>query len=109
MDQLFDAAVPEQNLVPRLGILATELTSELRSQIGTMRIPSGVVVLGRAADLILPDTGLQTGDIIHALNTTSIPDMATLRAAVLRLKTGDPVVMQVERSDGLTYLSFEME
>jgi serine protease Do len=109
MDQLFDAADPEQNLVPRLGILATELTSELRSQIGTMRIPSGVVVLGRAADLILPDTGLQTGDIIHALNTTSIPDMATLRAAVLRLKTGDPVVMQVERSDGLTYLSFEME
>jgi hypothetical protein len=35
--------------------------------------------------------------------------MATLRAAVLRLKTGDAVVMQVERPDGLTYLSFEME
>jgi serine protease Do len=109
MDQLFDAADPEQNLVPRLGILATELTSELRSQIGTTRIPSGVVVLGRAADLILPDTGLQTGDIIHTLNTTSIPDLATLRTVVLALKTGDPVVMQVERSDGLTYLSFEME
>jgi serine protease Do len=109
MDQLFDAADPEQNLVPRLGILAIELTSELRSQIGTLRIPSGVVVLGRAADLILPDTGLQTGDVIHALNTTSITDMATLRAAVLRLKTGEAVVMQVERSDGLTYLSFEME
>jgi hypothetical protein len=25
------------------------------------------------------------------------------------LKTGDAVVLQVERSDGLTYLSFEME
>jgi len=109
MDQLFDTADPEKNLVPRLGILAIELSPELRGQIGQLRIPSGVIVLGRAADLILQDTGLQTGDVIHALNTTPIPDMATLRAAVLNLKTGDPVVIQVERSDGLTYLSFEME
>jgi serine protease Do len=109
MDQLFDSADPEKNLVPRLGILAIDLTPDLRNQIGTLRIPSGVVVLGRAADLIMPDTGLQTGDVIHALNTTPITDMAALRAAVLNLKTGDPVVLQVERSDGLTYLSFELE
>src|SRR5208337_3759747 len=87
MDQLFDAADPEKNLVPRLGILATDLTSELRNQIGTLRIPSGVIVLGRAADLILPDTGLETGDIIHALNTTPINDLQSLRNAVLTLKT----------------------
>jgi serine protease Do len=109
MDQLFDAADPEANLIPRFGILATDLTDDLRSKIQTLRIASGVVVLGRAVDLIVPDTGLQTGDVIHALNTAPIPDMATLRAAVLSLKTGDPVVLQVERSDGLTYLSFEME
>jgi|HubBroStandDraft_6_1064221.scaffolds.fasta_scaffold00377_3 serine protease Do len=109
MDQLFDAADPEKNLVPRLGVLAVDLTNDLRNQIGTLRIPSGVIVLGRAADLILPDTGLQTGDVIHALNTTSVTDMEALRAAILSLKTGDPVVLQVERSDGLTYLSFEME
>jgi len=109
MDQLFDAADPGKNLVPRLGILAADLTGELRSQIESLRIPSGVIVLGRAADLILQDTGLQTGDVIHALNTTPVPDMATLRAAVVSLKNGDPVVIQVERSDGLTYLSFEME
>ena len=109
MDQLFDTADPEKNLVPRIGILAIDLTSELREKIGTLRIPSGVIVLGRAAELITPDTGLQTGDVIHALNTTPIPDMATLRAALLTLKTGDPVVIQVERSDGLSYLSFEME
>jgi serine protease Do len=108
MDQLFDAADPEKSLVPRIGILAIDLTPELASKLD-LRIKSGVVVLGRAADLILPDTGLQTGDVIHSLNTTPITDMATLRAAVLNLKTGDPVVLQVERSDGLTYLSFEME
>ena len=68
-----------------------------------------MIVLGRAADLILQDTGLQTGDVIHAVNITPIDSMEALRAAVSNLKTGDPVVIQVERSDGLTYLSFEME
>jgi serine protease Do len=109
MDQLFDAADPEKSLVPRLGILAVDLTSDLRSQVGSLRIDSGVIVLGRAADLILPDTGLQTGDVIHALNTTPITSMETLRDALSSLKTGDAVVLQVERSDGLSYLSFEME
>jgi serine protease Do len=109
MDQLFDAADPEKSLVPRLGILAVDLTADLRSQIGSTRISTGVVVLGRAADLITPDTGLQTGDVIHSLNNTPIDSMDTLRAAIVRLKTGDPVVLQVERSDGLTYLGFEME
>jgi serine protease Do len=109
MDQLFDAANADKDLVPRLGILAIDLTGDLRTQLGSLRIPSGVVVLGRAVDLITPDTGLQTGDVVHALNTTHITSMDELRAAVQSLKPGDPVVIQVERSDGLTYLSFEME
>jgi serine protease Do len=109
MDQLFDAADPEKSLVARIGVLAVDLSSELLQQLGPLRISSGVVVIGRAADLIMPDTGLQTGDVIHALNTIPIPDLAALRTAVRDLKTGDPVVIQVERSDGLTYLSFEME
>jgi len=35
--------------------------------------------------------------------------MEGLRAAVGALKTGDPVVLQVERDGGLMYVSFEME
>jgi S1-C subfamily serine protease len=66
-------------------------------------------VVGRAADLILPDTGLQAGDIIHQMNTTSIDSTDTLRTAVGALKAGDPVVLQVERDGGLLYVSFEME
>jgi len=109
MDQLFDSADPEKSLIPRLGILVIDITGDLRNQVGTLRIPSGVIVLGRAADLITPETGLQTGDVIHALNTTSITSLDALRTAAQTLKTGDPVVLQVERSDGLSYLSFEME
>jgi S1-C subfamily serine protease len=108
MDALLDAINAEDSLVPRLGILGIDLSNELKSRL-TLRISSGVVVVGRAVDLITPETGLQAGDVIHQLNLTPIDNMETLRTAVGKLKTGDPVVLQVERADGLSYLSFEME
>jgi serine protease Do len=109
MDELFDAVNLEDSLISRLGVLAIDLTGDLRSRLSSVRVSSGVVVVGRAADLITPDTGLQAGDIIHQLNITPIDSMATLRAAVGALKTGDAVVLQVERDAGLMYVSFEME
>ena len=110
MDQLLDSINPENSLIPRLGVLGIDLSPELRTQLSSeLRIPSGVVVVGRAADLIMPDTGLEAGDIIHRLNTTSIDSMDVLRTAVGALKTGDPVVLQVERDSGLLYVSFELD
>jgi len=110
MDELLDTVNADNSLVSGLGVLAIDLSAELRSRLGSsLRIPSGVVVVGRAADLILPDTGLQAGDIIHQLNTTSIDSMDRLRAAVGAVKTGEAVVLQVERDGGLLYVSFEME
>jgi len=50
-------SIPTTGLISRLGILAISLTDELRSRLGSLRLPSGVVVVGRAADLIMPDTG----------------------------------------------------
>ncbi len=109
MDQLLDSANPEQSLISRLGILAVDLTGDLHSITEDLRIPSGVLVVGRTADLILPESGLQAGDVIHELNQTPIDSMATLRAAVHALKPGDPVAIQVEREGGFLYLSFEMD
>lgn len=110
MDQLLDAISPENSLISKLGVLAIDLKGELGAKLSAeLRIPNGVLVVGRAADLITPDTGLQTGDVIHQLNTTSIDSVAGLRAAINQLKPGDPVVVQIEREGGLLYLSFEME
>jgi serine protease Do len=109
MDELFDTINPDNSLIPRLGVLAIDITDDLRSRLGSLRISTGVVVVGRAADLIMPDTGLQAGDIIHQLNLTLIDSVATLRTAVGALKTGDAVVLQIERDGGLMYVSFELE
>src|SRR6266851_3890057 len=109
MDLLMDATDPEKSLVPRLGVLVVDITDQIRFAIGTVRIAGGVVVVGRAANLIVSDSGLQTGDIIHALNTKLIDSVETLRRAVRALKSGDAVVLQIERDGGLQYLPFEME
>ncbi len=109
MDLLMDATDPDKSLVPQLGVLAVDITDRLRSAIGETRIAGGVVVVGRAANLIVSDSGLQTGDIIHALNTKPIDSVETLRSAVRELKPGAAVVLQIEREGGLQYLAFEME
>ena len=108
MDELLDAINTENSLVSRLGVLALDVNEDLRSRLN-LRVPSGVIVVGRAVDLTMPDTGLQAGDVIHQLNTTSVDSLETLRSALSKLKTGDAVVLQVERDDGLMYVSFEME
>ena len=107
MDQFMDAA--EKSLVPGLGIFAMDLSDQLRSKLGNLRIPSGVVVVGRAVDLIGPDSGLQTADIIHSLNTMPLDSVDSLRKTVKELKPGAPVVLQVERDGKLLYQAFEME
>jgi serine protease Do len=110
MDQLLDTVSPENSLIPRLGILAIDFTGELGTKLSSLlRIPSGVIVVGRAVELITPETGLQAGDVIHQLNTVPIDSTQTLRATVDKLKAGDPAVLQIERDGELTFVSFEME
>ena len=108
MDELLDTIDTDNSLISRLGILGIDVSDEMKSRLN-FRISSGVIVVGQAADLLMPDTGLEAGDVIHQLNRLPIDSMDTLRAAVGRLKPGDPVVLQVERDGGLMYVSFEME
>ena len=66
-------------------------------------------MVGRAVELFTADTGLQAGDVIHQLNTKPIDSADALRGAVDNLKSGDPVVLQVEREGELMYVSFEID
>jgi serine protease Do len=107
IDLLMDAS--EKNLVPGLGVFASDLNDQLRPKLGNLRLPSGVIVVGRAVDLIVSDSGLQSGDIIHNLNAMPIDSVDSLRAAVKELKPGTSTVLQVERDGKLLWLAFEME
>jgi serine protease Do len=108
MDQLLDLA-DANNLVPQLAILAVSLDEKTRSMIPDLRISTGVVVLGRAADLFGPNIGLTTGDVIHAINNRPVDTVENLRSALSQLKSGDSVALQVERQGKLQFVAFEMD
>jgi serine protease Do len=109
LDTLPDMANSRDNLISRLGILALGLNDELRSMVGPLRIPSGVIVVARVANFLSSATGLETGDVIHSLNQVPIDSLGSLRAALAQIKPRDSVVLQVERGGGLQWLAFDME
>jgi serine protease Do len=109
MDSLSDLVNSPENLVSRLGILALSLNDDLRSMVGTLRNPSGVVVVARVANFMSSETGLEAGDIIHSVNQAPIDSLSSLRAALTQIKPHDPVVLQVERGGGFQWLAFETE
>lgn len=108
-DLLADLANPDRGLVPRLGILGVDVSEKLRGIIPPLRIGTGVVVAARTVEAGASEVRLQPGDVIHALNRSPIESVDALRQAVLAVKPGEPVVLQIERQGRLTYLAFELE
>ena len=104
-----DMLTGPDNVVSRLGVVALTITPELHDAIGDTRIPGGVLVAARTPTSTLLGTGPQPGDIIHALNGTPIQDLQQLKAGLRKLKPGDTIVLQVERSGLLSYLVLESE
>lgn len=109
MDALPSLVNSRENLISRLGILALGLTDELRSMLGTLRKPSGVVVVAKVADIRSVATGLETGDVIHSVNQISVDSVSSLRAALGKVEPRGAVVLQVEREGGYRWLAFDME
>ncbi len=109
MDALTSLANSQDNLIRPLGILALDMNDQVRSMLGNLRNPSGVLVVARAADLINSESGLQAGDVIHSLNNVPIDSLETLRHKLREIKPGAAIVMQVERGGGLLYLAFDRE
>jgi serine protease Do len=109
IDQLLDLANPETNLVEPLGILAVGIDDRISSAVSGLRNASGVIVLGRAADLLGPNIGLTTGDVIHAINNRPVDTVENLRSALSQSKSGDSVALQVERQGKLLFVAFDID
>jgi serine protease Do len=101
---------PGRSLVPQLGILGVDIDAA-HAQLGqSLRIPSGVVVVGHTKqEDDLPDTGLMTGDTIHCVNDAPVTSVANLRTALDGMKPRSPVVLQIERNGRFRFLGFELE
>jgi serine protease Do len=105
-DSLVDTADPIKNLIRPLGILGIELNLDLARDLPDLRIPTGVIVAAKTLGAADGEVPLETGDVIHALNGTTITTLAGLRDALAKLKPGDAVALRLERYTQLIYVSF---
>jgi len=105
-----DMVNPEDNLVPRLGILAIGIDKTLAAMLPGLRNSYGVVVAaGSSATDFTSGTGLQPGDVIYSVNQAPVATVEALRKKVDEFKPGDEVAMQIERSGKLMFVAIEIE
>src|ERR1700676_1354785 len=105
-DNLVDLVDPVKNLVRPLDILGIELTLDLAKALPDLRIPTGVIVAARTLGARTGEIPLQTGDVIHGLNSAPITSLDGLRAGLAAMKPGEPVALQIERHEQIFYVSF---
>ncbi len=104
-----DLVNPEKNLIPKLGILGVEIDRRLAPMLPDLRRQYGIVVAARAAGAENLDVDLRPGDVIYAINNEPTATIAALTTALGQMKSGDAVVLQLERDGSLMYVAFEME
>lgn len=109
LDELSELPDLQKSLVRELSVFVTDLDSNVKSALSSARSDSGVVVVAQIGGSRTVDTGLKAGDIIRAIGRTPLQTVAQLQAIARDLKPGDAVVLQVERSEKLQYLAFEMD
>jgi len=88
--------------------MGTTLNEKNRVEAQAMRSRSGVLVSGKLAHTDL-DTGLLLGDLIRSVNGTAIETVEGLRLRLEGFKSGDAIVLHVERHGRLKYLPFEID
>jgi serine protease Do len=93
----------------RLGIQGRTITPEAIGEMGLkLNVPTGVFVSAVQPGSAAADAGLMHGDVIHALDGTSIKSVEELAQAVKALKAGDYLI-EVERSRRAIFLRVTIE
>lgn len=102
-DASFD---PATNTIPQLGILGRPVDARLVGGSG-LRSKSGVYVVARTAEPDPSNTMLAVGDVILALNKTSVTTVSQLQQLLNDLPADSPAVLQVERRGHLLFVPLD--
>jgi serine protease Do len=104
-----DLVTPENNLVPRLGILGIAIDKRLAEMLPELRFPYGIVVAAGSATDLSSGTGLQPGDVIYSVNGVPMTSVAALKKRLDEFKAGQAPVLQIQRDDKLMFVVIELE
>jgi serine protease Do len=105
-----DLVKPDENRVPKLGIIGVPITNDIAKLLPDTRKQYGIIVAARAGEAEYSGQGgLKPGDVIYSVNTTPVSSLDALRNTVDGLKPADPLVLQIERDSKLMYLTLSEE
>lgn len=108
-DRFADMVTPDQNLVPRLGLLCIAIDKKLSAMLPDLRNAYGLVVAAGSTRDLASGTGLQPGDVIYSVNGTPVTTVPVLRKKLDEFQPGDTPVFQIERSGRLMFVAVELE
>ncbi len=109
IDDLNDLPDLHRTLIAELSLFVIDMNDRVKPLLKDDDVDSGVVVVAQAASTNAVVTGVETGDIIRAVNRTPLQTVSQLQSLVRQLASGDPIVLQIEREGKLQYLAFEMD
>jgi len=109
IEEFADIPDLKKAMIRKLNIFVADLDEKVKPLVSSARGDTGVVVVAQGGGSNAVDTGLETGDIIRSIDRTPLQSIAQFRVIDRILKSGDPVVLQVERNGKLQYLAFEIE
>jgi serine protease Do len=108
-DPLNQAIDVDRNLISTLNIVGLDVDNGVAATVPGIRMRSGVLVTGRCSKREGTQTGLKAGDLIHAINGTTVRSVAELRGVLAKLSSGSAVVLRVERQKQFLYLVSEVD
>jgi len=108
-ERFADMVNPEDNLVPRLGILGIAIDKKLAEMLPELRQPYGIVVAAGSVSDFTNGTGLTQGDVIFSVNGSPVTSIPALKRKLEEFKSGDDVVLQIQRSERLKYVTVELQ
>jgi len=103
--QLLNLVDPEKNFIPKLGVLAIGLTSEIRKMLPPLRERGGVLIAASNGKSNVMGDPFKPGDIVYSVNEKKIFSFDEFYDEIEKHQTGDTIVMHVQRGPMLYYLS----
>jgi serine protease Do len=107
-DDPINSLLNESGRVVELGVMGISVNERPRSDTSHRRSKSGVVVVAKL-DHSQQRTDLAMDDLIRSVNGSPVSNVKELRSEIEKYKSGEPVVLQIERKGRLMYLSFDMD
>ena len=106
---LADSVDPQRNQVQQLGIIGVDITKEVLQLMPDLDRPAGVLVAARNANVAYSGPLLQVGDAIYEANRRVVSGVVELKKVLDAFKSGEAVVLLVERGGHLIYVPLELE